>query len=137
MKIAGLIAKKYAQKTSREFLQLRSRFWKIQSIIYVIIISISFCTTLSYRYRDLLNYKYQVMGNEESIAKEKAELFAKIQSADTMQFWLFFFGLYKDHRTKEQNYFYIPFAAIGFAYIIERQAINWLYNRQGCSFNWF
>ena len=29
LKIAGLIAKKYAQKTSREFLQLRSRFWKI------------------------------------------------------------------------------------------------------------
>lgn len=37
----------------------------------------------------------------------------------------------------EQNYFYVPFALIGFAYILERQAINWLVNRQGCNFNWF
>jgi hypothetical protein len=64
-------------------------------------ISVSFCTTLSYRYRDMLHYRYQVMGDDSSIANEKQELFDKIKTADSIQFWLFFLGLYKDHRKAE------------------------------------
>ena len=65
------------------------------------------------------------------------KLYKEIKTADQLQFWLFFLGLYKDHRKEYQNFFYLPYLAIGFAYILERQAINWLLNRLGCNFNVF
>jgi len=63
------------------------------------------------------------------VGQDRVNIFEKIKFADKLQFYLFFFGLYKDHRKVEQNYFYGPFLAIGMAFIIERQAINWLLNR--------
>jgi hypothetical protein len=46
-------------------------------------------------------------------------------------------GIYKDHRSGFQNNFYIPFLLIALSFVIERQAINWLFNRNGCDFNIF
>lgn len=36
-------------------MQLRQKFWKLQTTIYVILACLGFSTTLVYRYRDLLH----------------------------------------------------------------------------------
>lgn len=90
-------------------------------LIYVIVVNIGFATTLSYRYRDKLNFKYKVLSKDiPEEVEEKKRLFEKVKFADKLQFWLFYLGLYKDHRKYEQNLFYIPFALIGIMLVIER-----------------
>jgi len=58
-----------------------------------------------------------------------------IELVDRITYWVFLSGIYKDHRKEVQNYFYFPMFAIMFAMAIERQAINWLTNRNGCTYN--
>ena len=58
---------------------------------------IGFSTTLVYRYRDMLHTKF--VSEIDPIKKDK--LFEKVKKADHVQFWCFFIGIYKDHRTVE------------------------------------
>ena len=56
---------------------------------------------------------------------------------DQITFYLFISGLFKDHRTAVQNYWYFPMFALAAGLIFERKAINWLSNRSGCTYSKF
>ena len=52
-----------------------------------------------------------------------------------MTFWAFYSGVFKDPRKEVQNYFYFPMFMLTFGLFIEKQAINWLTDRCGCTYN--
>jgi hypothetical protein len=68
-----------------------------------------------------------------------------VESLDTLTFWVFVAGIYKapadadklasDDSKSAENYFYFTFLLLGFGLVCERQAINWLTNRSGCTYN--
>ena len=58
-----------------------------------------------------------------------------IEQIDRATFYYYFAGIYKDPRKDVQDYFYYGFLFIAIGLVIERQAINWLTNRKGCTFN--
>lgn len=60
-----------------------------------------------------------------------------ILAIDKVSFYMFMTGVYKDHRHWVQNYFYLTYFLLTVGLIIERQAINWLTNRNGCNYNKF
>lgn len=70
LKMAGLITKKFMSRTSREFINLRSRFWKFQTTLFAILASLGFTSTILYRYRDFLNNRVIVLS--KSIPEQAA-----------------------------------------------------------------
>jgi len=60
------------------------------------------------------------------------------KAKDALDLWslrLFFVGIYKDGRHSEQGWtFYITFALLLIGLSIEKQAINWLKDRSGCTY---
>ena len=54
------------------------------------------------------------------------------QSIIDYQFWLFFFGIHKDQHNVW--YFYVTFISLITGSVIEKQCINWLTNRFGCTY---
>jgi hypothetical membrane protein len=50
---------------------------------------------------------------------------------------MFMIGVYKDHRKWVQHYFYWTYLLLTIVLMIERKAINWLMNRNGCNYNKF
>ena len=59
----------------------------------------------------------------------------RMASLDLWSLKLFFVGIYKDGRESEQGRtFYITFALLLIGLSIEKQAINWLKDRSGCTY---
>ena len=58
-----------------------------------------------------------------------------IARVDKWTFWYFFSGVFKDHGTEVQNYFYFTIGLLYIGLTIEKLAINWLTNRWGCTYN--
>jgi hypothetical protein len=52
---------------------------------------------------------------------------------DDASFWLYVGGFYKDYRIGGKN-FYLTMVSLVIGLIIERQAINWLKDRFGCTY---
>jgi hypothetical protein len=48
---------------------------------------------------------------------------------------VFVSGFFKDHRKEVQNFFYFPMFILVLCLSIERANINWLRDRNGCSYN--
>ena len=60
-----------------------------------------------------------------------------IQKIDDWTFWFFISGIFKDRGTDRQNTFYFTMGALILALVFEKQCINWLTNRWGCTYNNF
>jgi hypothetical protein len=118
-----MITKKYKIGAFYEFLVVREKFWKIQFTVLIVVICLGFPTTLFQKIRN----KHILQG-----LKEDSE---EIQLIDLIIYWSFTLGLFKDHRKDVQNYFYFPMILMMFSLAVERSAINWLRNRNGCSYN--
>ena len=56
------------------------------------------------------------------------------QTMDWLSFWTFCIGIYRDQRPENVFYFYATYATLFLSLIIERQSINWLVNRFGCTY---
>jgi len=104
-------------------LKIRSRVWEFQFTCLVVACCIGFPTTILYKIRLKL-------GNGATTAN--ADM---VESIDKTIFYIFFSGVYKDYRKEVQNYFYLTFFLLAAGLALERQSINWLYNRKGCTFN--
>jgi hypothetical protein len=57
----------------------------------------------------------------------------KIQSIDNFSFWIFIGGFYQDQRGSNSEYFLYTILFLIVGLCAERQAINWLKNRFGCT----
>ena len=89
----------------------------------ILVSSIGFLSTLLSKYRDRLNYIDPVWHKNS------------IDSLDTVTFYVFMSGLYKDNRPGNELDFYGPLFAMTMGFILERNAINWLTNRHGLTYN--
>lgn len=54
-----------------------------------------------------------------------------------MSFWLFVAGLYKGEGTAAAIEFYKPYVLMFLALALERRFINWLTDRNGCTYGRF
>lgn len=116
-----MITKNYKIGSFFEFLQLRDRIWKWQFNVMLIVACLGFPTTVLQKYRQQL------------VADDPTAHEALIEKIDYLNFWIFFAGFWKDHRKVIQDEFYFPFLAMACAMMIEKQAINWLVDRHGCT----
>ena len=89
----------------------------------VVVSILGFCSTLLSKYRDRLNY----------IDPEYHKY--SIDVIDNVTFYVFMAGLYKDNRPGNELYFYGPLFVMTMGFILERNAINWLTNRHGLTYN--
>jgi hypothetical protein len=58
-----------------------------------------------------------------------------IEVIDWWMFYIFIFGIYKDDRAEVEKYFYLTMFILTVGLVLERQAINWLTNRYGLTYN--
>lgn len=121
LKMASMITKNYKIGSFFEFLELRNNIWKFQFNVMLVVACLGFPTTV------LQKYRVGLVADDPTAHKE---LIAKI---DVVNFWIFFGGFWKDHRKVIQDEFYFPFLAMAAAMMIEKQAINWLIDRHGCT----
>ena len=89
----------------------------------VIIGTLGFPTTLLLRVQDNLKFEDPI-GNADFIKKVNKWIF-----------YCFVGGVFKDHDSQTQNNFYFVFIALFLGLVFEKQSINWLSNRWGCTFN--
>lgn len=54
---------------------------------------------------------------------------------DNFNFWAFMCGIYMDDRPGQLKYIGMWFGGMIFGLIIERQSLNWLKTRFGCTYN--
>jgi hypothetical protein len=122
LKISNMLTKKYKIGAFYEFLTIRETMWKIQFAVLVIACCIGFPTTLLQLLRKKLAFEDRAYHQN---------------SIDKIDFWVFYIymlGIFKDNRLEVETYFYIPMSLIAMSLFFERQAINWLTNRQGCNY---
>ena len=89
----------------------------------IFISCLGFLTTLLSKYRDRLQHIDPVWHKNS------------IDTIDHVTFYVFMAGLYKDNRPGNEMYFYGPLFAMTMGFILERNAINWLTNRHGLTYN--
>jgi fatty acid desaturase len=137
LKMANMITKKFKVKTSFEYLKIRQRIWKFQMILLVVVSIIGFPTTLIQKIR---RKELHLSDTKDASAIPEETLTKLIDGLDWYIFIAFLGGFYKDVAThvngtpSYQDYYYFPMAAMFFGLIIEKQAINWLTNRHGCTY---
>lgn len=117
---ANMATKAYKRVSNFEFLKIRAAVWKFQFGLLVVAACIGFPSTILYRARSKL-------------VDDPARA-ATVENIDWVSFYLFFAGIYKDPRPDAQSQFYVTFYVIAFGLAVERQFINWLTNRNGCTF---
>jgi len=122
-----MVTKRYNIGAFYEFLNVRSRLWRLEFQVLVVAACLGFGSTLIFKVRQQLVLDDAHAGTN---AHEKA-----IDALDTLTFWVFVSGIYKDHRPKAEDYFYLTFLLLSLGLVCERQAINWLTNRSGCTYN--
>lgn len=145
LNIASMVTKRYKIGAFYEFLSVRSRLWRLQFQVLVVAACLGFGSTIIFqirtRYADAEYVqkmaKHQFGGN--ATAHDHPAFYASYEhvkeSLDTLTFWVFVAGIYKDSSKSAENYFYLTFLLLGFGLVCERQAINWLTNRSGCTYN--
>lgn len=119
--MASMITKDYKTGSFFEFLQLRNRIWTVQFNVMLAVACLGFPTTLLQKSR------------AQMVAEDPTANQDLIEKIDFVNFWIFFCGFFKDHRQVIQDEFYFPFLAMAFGMMIEKQAINWLFDRHGCT----
>jgi hypothetical protein len=123
MKTAKMITKQYKKSAFFEFLRVRHVLWKFQSGVLLVACSLGFITTLLSKFRLRLQHQDPIY-HQQSIEK-----------IDTLTFYVFMSGIFKDNRIDYQHYFYVPMFLLALGLIFERQAINWLTDRHGLTYN--
>lgn len=131
---ASAITKQYKIGAFFEFLQIRHKVWKIQFVVLIVACTVGFASTILTKWRERLEGE---LANAPADADplERQRHVERIESVDFMTFWLFIAGTFKDHRKSAQNYFYFNFGLLVLGLVFERQAINWLTNRWGCTYS--
>jgi hypothetical protein len=116
-----MVTKQYKLNSHFEFLNFRTKVWNLQFVMLIVAACIGFPTTILYKVRVRL--------------QDDPASASIVENIDWATFYIFFSGIYKDHRKSVQNYYYLTFFLLAFGLVLERQAINWLRNRMGCNFN--
>lgn len=111
VKMAGLVTKRYKNESFYTFLDVRMKIWNIQFVVLTIVVIASFPMVL-------LDTVRQKLIDDDAV--KNADIVAVI---DRVSFWAFMTGLYH----------YKHVVLVLFAMIYERQCINWLRNRYGCT----
>jgi hypothetical protein len=106
-----MIAKKYKISAHYEFLQIRHKLWKFQFVVISLACIMGFPTTILQKEVEKLQYKMDQGEGDQT---------AYIDKLTKYLFYLFFSGIFKDHRREYQNYFYFTFMILFSALIIER-----------------
>mmetsp|Transcript_34734 Transcript_34734/g.53326 ORF Transcript_34734/g.53326 Transcript_34734/m.53326 type:complete len:565 (-) Transcript_34734:5263-6957(-) len=123
LKIANMITKRFKIGAFYEFLRIRHILWKFQFGALVLVSCLGFPSTLLALVRHKLIFK-----DEEGFAPQ-------IKTLDSVVFYGFLGGAYKDDTDVATWRFYSGIGLLGFGLVVERIAINWLTNRNGCNFN--
>jgi uncharacterized membrane protein YGL010W len=58
-----------------------------------------------------------------------------IDKIDSITFYVFMVGIFKDERLEMEHFFYVPMLVMSLGLLAERKAINWLTNRHGLTYN--
>ena len=124
--MASMITKRYKIAAHYEFLTLRKAIWKWQFALLVLALCIGFPTTVVQRHREFVTHPRRGAGPVDP---------AHVAGLEDQLYWLYLSGIFKDHRPDVENYFYVPMLSLLAALILERAAINWLSNRNGCTYN--
>lgn len=150
LNIASMVTKRYKIGAFYEFLSVRSRLWRLQFQVLVVAACLGFGSTIIFqirtRYADadyvhrMAKHHFSSLGGLENASTDalrayNATYVSAKESLDTLTFWVFVAGIYKDNRKSAENYFYLTFLLLSFGLVCERQAINWLTNRSGCTYN--
>ena len=127
LNIAAMVTKRYNIGAFYEFLTVRSRLWRLEFQVLVVAACLGFGSTLIFKVRQQL-----IADDNHAGTNTHAKA---IDALDTLTFWVFVTGIYKDHRAKAEDHFYLTFLLLSLGLVCERQAINWLTNRAGCTYN--
>jgi hypothetical protein len=122
-----MVTKRYNIGAFYEFLAVRSRLWRLEFQVLVVAACLGFGSTLILKVRQQL-----VLDDAHAGTNTHAKA---IDALDTLTFWVFVSGIYKDQRAEAEDYFYLTFLLLTLGLVCERQAINWLTNRSGCTYN--
>ena len=112
-------------------MKVRSRVWEIQVTFLVIMAIIGWPSSLIEKIRSEILINAKKVGTAEAI--QQATL--NVHNLDKATWWIFVLGIYKDPRPEYEMYFYMIFGTILVGLFFEKQAINWLTNRWGCTYN--
>lgn len=112
LKMAQIITKKYKSESFQVFIKLRRDFWRVQFVVLIVLVWISFPTSIILQIREQLVDN----GNQE----------VAIENLDHLSFWLFLGGIYKDGRPESQYFYDYTYGSLIFGLILERLAITWL-----------
>jgi len=123
--MANMITKRYKIAAHYEFLTIRKAIWKWQFAMLILALCIGFPTTVIQRHREF------VANPADGSEVDQAH----VAALEDILYWVYLAGILKDHRPHVQNYFYLPMLSLLAALILERSAINWLSNRNGCTYN--
>jgi hypothetical protein len=115
--MAELISKRYKNDSFYVFLDVRQRIWNIQFTVLAFVVIIAYPMVLLDTVRQKLIEKETLNGNSNP------ERSPNVLVIDEISFWAFMTGLY--------HYSHVLLILI--AMIYERQCINWLKNRFGCT----
>lgn len=121
VKMAQIITKRYKSESYYEFLSIRRSLWNIQVTALFICTFIGFPTSILYQIR------------EKQLVDPTANADV-IKKIDNISFWVFMAGIYKDGRDGNEYFFAFTFIFLIIALVFERQCINWLKNRFGCTY---
>lgn len=110
VRMAQLITRRYKNETAYVFLSIRKKIWIVQITALLIVIILGNPATLLDRFRAT------AMRDPEANA-------ALVEALDRASFWVFMAGLYKN---KCLVYIFL-------ALVFEKQCLNWLTNRNGCT----
>lgn len=117
--MAELITKRYKYETYYTFLSIRSKIWMVQTFMLLLIIILGNPTSLLDKFRGKAVDNAYPNGMKLSSQEQKD----RIALFDRMSFWAFMTGLY------HYEYCLVIFVAL----VFEKQCLNWLTNRNGCT----
>jgi len=129
-----MITKKYKISAFFEFLYIRQKVWNIQFTALVIAGCIGFFSSVLCKIRDKLEYEKEHANTYYGFPDTPEGLDLAIDKIDTSIYYLFVMGIFKDRRKEVQNYFYFPMFALAVALLIEKNSIDWLTDRNGCTY---
>ena len=124
--MANMITKRYKIAAHYEFLTIRKGIWLVQFAFLILALCIGFPTTVIQRHREFVTNPRRGAGEPDP---------AHVAGLEDILYWVYLSGIFKDHRKDVANYFYVPMLSLLAALMLERVAINWLSNRNGCTYN--
>lgn len=77
--------------------------------------------------------------NNNTLAADRSDAYKAneswIERLDNTTYWVFMAGIWKDHRDGIDLYYFYTMGFLFLGLMLEKQAINWLTNRWGCTYN--